>query len=352
MWSDEMAFEIRPIEWREGELVLLDQRRLPTEVKHVVCRSAGEVAEAIREMSVRGAPAIGIAAAYGVALTGMASGAKSREQFIRDISQAAEQIASARPTAVNLFWALERMKKVLTHNETENVLVLKECLVQEANAILEEDRRTCRQIGLHGAELIKDGDAVLTHCNAGGLATSGYGTALAAIYVAKEQGKRIRVYADETRPLLQGSRLTAWELLRAGIETTVLCDNTAGVVMKEGKVNLVITGADRIARNGDTANKVGTYSLALLAKAHGIPFYVAAPKSTLDMNLGSGEEIPIEQRSPREVTHFGGVRTAPEGVKVYCPAFDDTPHHLITGIITEKGIVRAPFEDNLRRLFR
>ena len=347
-----MAFAVRPIEWREEGLVLLDQRLLPNEVKHIVCRSADEVADAIREMSVRGAPAIGIAAAYGVALAGMASGAKSPEQFIRDISQAAEQIASARPTAVNLFWAVERMRKVLTQNETENVTVLKECLVQEANAILEEDRRTCRQIGLHGAELIKDGDAVLTHCNAGGLATSGYGTALAAIYAAKEQGKKIQVYVDETRPLLQGSRLTAWELLQAGIETTLLCDNMAGVVMKKGRVNLVITGADRIARNGDTANKVGTYSLALLAKIHGIPFYVAAPKSTFDMSLESGEEIPIEQRSPQEVTHFGGVRTAPDGVKVYCPAFDVTPHHLIAGIITEEGIVGAPFEDNLRRLLR
>lgn len=346
-----MAFEVRPIEWREDGLVLLDQRLLPNEVKHVVCRSAEEVADAIREMVVRGAPAIGIAAAYGVVLAAMASGDKSRKEFIRDISRATEQIASARPTAVNLFWALERMKDVLTRNETENAPVLREVLLREAHAILEEDRQTCRRIGLHGAELIRDGDAVLTHCNAGGLATSGYGTALAAVFAATEQGKRVQVYVDETRPLLQGSRLTAWELLQAGIETTVLCDNMAGVVMKEGKVNIVITGADRIARNGDTANKVGTYSLALLARAHGIPFYVAAPKSTFDMSLESGEEIPIEQRSPREVTHFGGVRTAPEGVKVYCPAFDVTPSCLITGIITEKGIVRAPFEDNLRRLF-
>ena len=346
-----MAFEVRPIEWREGELVLLDQRLLPNEVKHVVCRTAGEVAEAIREMVVRGAPAIGIAAAYGVVLAAMASGAESREKFIGDVSRAAGQIASARPTAVNLFWALERMKDMLTRNETKSMSVLRELLLGEANAILEEDRQTCRRIGLHGAELIQDGDAVLTHCNAGGLATSGYGTALAAVFAATEQGKRVQVYVDETRPLLQGSRLTAWELLQAGIETTVLCDNMAGVVMKEGKVNIVITGADRIARNGDTANKVGTYSLALLAKAHGIPFYVAAPKSTFDMSLESGEMIPIEQRSPREVTHFGGVRTAPEGVKVYCPAFDVTPSCLITGIITEKGIVRAPFEDNLRRLF-
>lgn len=347
-----MAFEFRPIEWREEGLVLIDQRLLPNEVEHVVCGSAEEVAEAIREMVVRGAPAIGIAAAYGIVLAARNSEAASSESFIAEVSQASGEIASARPTAVNLFWALERMKKVLKRNKAENVSVLRELLLQEANAILEEDHQTCRQIGLHGAELIKDGDAVLTHCNAGGLATSGYGTALAAVYAAKEQGKRIRVYVDETRPLLQGSRLTAWELLQAGIETTVLCDNTAGVVMKEGKVSIVITGADRIAANGDTANKVGTYSLALLAKAHEVPFYVAAPKSTFDMNLQNGEEIPIEQRSPREVTHFGGVRTAPEGVKVYCPAFDVTPHRLIRGIITEQGIVRAPFEDNLRRLFR
>lgn len=347
-----MAFEIRPIEWREEGLILLDQRLLPNEVKHIVCRSASEVTDAIRGMVVRGAPAIGIAAAYGVVLAAMASKARSREGFIRDVSNGLERIASARPTAVNLFWALQRMKNVLTRNETDTVPVLKQVLLREAHAILEEDRSTCRQIGLLGAELINDGDAVLTHCNAGGLATSGYGTALAAIFVAKEQGKRVEVYVDETRPLLQGSRLTAWELLQAGIETTVLCDNTAGVVMKEGKVNLVITGADRIARNGDTANKVGTYSLALLAKGHGIPFYVAAPKSTFDLSLESGEGIPIEQRSPREVTHLGGVRTAPEGVKVYCPAFDVTPHHLVVAIITEGGVLREPFEDNLRSLFR
>lgn len=347
-----MAFEIRPIEWREEGLILLDQRLLPNEVKHIVCRSASEVTDAIRGMVVRGAPAIGIAAAYGVVLAAMASKARSREGFIRDVSNGLERIASARPTAVNLFWALQRMKNVLTRNETDTVPVLKQVLLGEAHAILEEDRSTCRQIGLLGAELINDGDAVLTHCNAGGLATSGYGTALAAIFVAKEQGKRVEVYVDETRPLLQGSRLTAWELLQAGIETTVLCDNTAGVVMKEGKVNLVITGADRIARNGDTANKVGTYSLALLAKGHGIPFYVAAPKSTFDLSLESGEGIPIEQRSPREVTHLGGVRTAPEGVKVYCPAFDVTPHHLVVAIITEGGVLREPFEDNLRSLFR
>jgi len=346
-----MQIPVEPMEWREDRLILLDQRLLPGEVKRVACSTVDEVYNAVREMVVRGAPAIGIATAYGLVLGAQASTAKTRNEFLTDIEKAAERMGSARPTAANLFWALKRMKNVLMRNESEDVSVLRDSLLQEAHSILKEDRETCRKIGLHGAELLKDGDTVLTHCNAGGLATSGYGTALAAIFVAKEQGKRINVYVDETRPLLQGSRLTAWELVQAGIETTVICDNMAGVVMKEGKIDLVITGADRIASNGDTANKIGTYSLALLAKAHDTPFYVAAPKSSFDMGLESGEQIPIEQRNPGEVTNFGGRRTAPEGVKVYCPAFDVTPHHLIRGIITEEGVIAPPYKQNLKRLF-
>lgn len=346
-----MEIQIQPIEWRENRLVLLDQTLLPGEVERVTCSTVDDVHRAIKAMIVRGAPAIGIAAAYGLVLGAQASTSGGRKEFLRGIETAAERIGSARPTAVNLFWALERMKRVLTRNESEDVSVLRDLLLKEAHAILKEDRETCRRIGQHGAELIRDGNTVLTHCNAGGLATSGYGTALAAIYVAKEQGKKISVYVDETRPLLQGSRLTAWELLQAGIDTTVICDNMAGLVMKEGKINLVITGADRIASNGDAANKIGTYSLALLAKAHDVPFYVAAPKSTFDMSLENGEQIPIEQRNPSEVTNFAGNRTAPEGVKVYSPAFDVTPHHLIRGIVTEEGVITPPYKKNLKKLF-
>lgn len=346
-----MKIRVQPIEWREDKLLLLDQTLLPEQTKTVICSSAEDVRDAIRRMVVRGAPAIGIAAAYGVVLAAQASTAHDREHLLKDVRDAIERIASARPTAANPFWALNRMKTVLLRNLTDDVSALKDLLLREAHSIMDEDRRTCRQIGQHGAELIKDGDAVLTHCNAGGLATSGYGTALAAIFLAKEQGKRIKVYVDETRPLLQGSRLTAWELLQHGIDATVICDNMAGLVMKEGKINIVITGADRIAKNGDTANKIGTYSLAVLAKAHNVPFYVAAPKSSFDMGLDSGEQIPIEQREPSEVAVFAGRRIAPEGVNVYNPAFDVTPHHLIRGIITEEGVVVAPYEQNLRKLF-
>ena len=347
-----MKTPVSPIEWRNNRLYLLDQTLLPGESKVAVCQSAEDVRDALRRMVVRGAPAIGIAAGYGVVLGAMGSRARNREELIRDVQDAAERIGSARPTAVNLFWALDRLKKVLRESRSEDVSFLKGLLLKEANAILESDRESCRRIGLHGAKLLHDGDTVLTHCNAGGLATSGYGTALAAIFVATEQGKRVKVYVDETRPLLQGARLTAWELRQAGIETTVICDNMAGQVMKEGRIDLVITGADRIARNGDAANKIGTYSLALLARAHNVPFYMAAPRSSFDMTLKCGDEIPIEERSSEEVVVFHGERVAPEGVQVYNPAFDVTPHRLIEGIITEEGIVSAPYEENLSRLFR
>ncbi len=346
-----MKTPVATMEWRDNRLLLLDQTLLPGEVKMVVCSSVEDVRDAIRRLVVRGAPAIGIAAGFGVALGAQASSAGSRGELLKDVLDASERIGSARPTAVNLFWALERMKNVVLQNETEDVSLLKNLLLREAHSILREDRETCRRIGIHGAELIKNGDTVLTHCNAGGLATSGYGTALAAIFAAEEQGKKINVYVDETRPLLQGSRLTAWELMQAGIDTTVICDNMAGLVMSEGKINLVITGADRIARNGDTANKIGTYSLALLAEVHDVPFYVAAPKSTFDMSLDSGERIPIEQRDPSEVALFHGQRIAPEGVSVYNPAFDITPHDLIRGIITEEGVVPPPYEAGLAELF-
>ncbi len=347
-----MEMPVTPIEWRDNRLFLLDQTLLPGQTETVVCSSVEDVRDAIRRLVVRGAPAIGVAAAFGVVLGAHASPAKRHVELLRDVSDGADRIGSARPTAVNLFWALERMKKVLDQNETDDVSLLKDLLVREARAILEEDRETCQRIGLHGAELIKDGDTVLTHCNAGGLATSGYGTALAAIFVAKDQGKKINVYVDETRPLLQGSRLTAWELMHAGIDTTVICDNMAGLVMSERKIDLVITGADRIAGNGDAANKIGTYSLALLAEAHDVPFYMAAPKSTFDMSLECGDEIPIEQRDPEEIAIFHGKRVAPEGVQVYNPAFDVTPHRLIRGIITEEGVVTPPYKTNLMKLFR
>jgi len=346
-----MDMPFTPIEWRDNRLFLLDQRLLPGEVKMLACSSPEDVRDAISRMVVRGAPAIGIATGFGVVLGARLSRARNRSELLRDVIAAAERIGSARPTAVNLFWALERLKKVVQQNDTDDVSLLKELLLKEAQLILDEDRESCRRIGRHGAELIKDGDGILTHCNAGGLATSGYGTALAAVFLAREKGKRITVYVDETRPLLQGSRLTAWELKRAGIDTTVICDSTVGLVMKEGKINLVITGADRIARNGDTANKIGTYSLAVLAKAHNIPFYVAAPRSSFDMSLEGGNQIPIEQRNRDEVTTFFGKQIAPEGVKVYNPAFDVTPHQLISGIVTEEGIIRPPYEAAFAKLF-
>jgi methylthioribose-1-phosphate isomerase len=324
----------------QGQLVLLDQTRLPTEVVEHACRSAEDVWEAIRALRVRGAPAIGIAAAYGVvlgvrdALDG--SAAAARERYF----QASERLATSRPTAVNLFWALDRMLRAVVHfGDDGDGRELAECLLAEARAIHEEDRETCRAIGRHGATLIKDGDGVLTHCNAGGLATSEYGTALACLFAAHEQGKRLHVLVDETRPLLQGARLTAWELTQAGIDTTLICDSMAAQVMREGRVQAVITGADRIAANGDVANKIGTYGLALLAAAHDIPFYVAAPTSTFDLTLPSGNQIPIEQRSADEITNGFGRRTAPVGVNVYNPAFDVTPARLIRAIICENGIV-------------
>ncbi|MSS73353.1 MAG: S-methyl-5-thioribose-1-phosphate isomerase, partial [Candidatus Latescibacteria bacterium] len=325
----------------------IDQTKLPTELAYMECRDVETVAEAIESLRVRGAPAIGVAAAYGV-VVGADEALRQGGDFRAHVARSIERLARTRPTAVNLFWALDRMRKVLEQTAGQPAETLRRALLAEANIIFEEDRAVCRQIGQNGMELLRDGATVITHCNAGGLATADYGTALAVIYAATEAGKRVGVYADETRPLLQGSRLTAWELKQSGIDVTVICDNMAGTVMRQKGVDCVIVGADRIAANGDVANKIGTYGLAILAQAHGIPFYVAAPVSTIDIRLQGGEQIPIEERKAAEVTEGFGRRTAPEGVKVFNPAFDVTPHTLITAIISERGIARPPFEATLR----
>ncbi len=332
------------IEWMggvDGCVRMIDQTRLPVELVFLECRDVPTLWEAIKALRVRGAPAIGVAAAMGVVL-GVQAVAGDAGAVRSAVAKTADYLATSRPTAVNLFWALDRMRRVAADCGDRPPEALKQCLLDEAQAIWEEDRALCRRIGQHGAKLLKDGDTVLTHCNAGGLATADYGTALAVIYAAQEQGKNIRVYADETRPLLQGARLTAWELMEAGVEVTLICDNTAGLVMRQSKIDLVVVGADRIAANGDAANKIGTYSVAVLASAHKVPFYVAAPTTTFDLSLDTGGQIPIEEREASEVTHGFGRRTAPEGVRVYSPAFDVTPARYITGIITERGIIRQP----------
>ena len=323
----------------DGYLRLIDQTRLPIELVHVDCRDVTSVWEAIRSLQVRGAPAIGIAAAYGVCL-GLQGSSSDVSALTRRLAEVTDYLASSRPTAVNLFWALERMKRCAESLADKELVQIHAALLKEAQAIEAEDRQCCRAIGRHGAALLADGQGVLTHCNAGGLATADYGTALAVFFAAHESGKHLHVYADETRPLLQGARLTAWELAERGIDVTLICDSMAAQVMREGRVQAVVTGADRIAANGDAANKIGTYGVALLAAAHDIPFYVAAPTSTFDLSLSSGDEIPIEQRDPREVTHGFGRQTAPDGVAVYNPAFDVTPARLITAIICEHGVIR------------
>ena len=331
-----------------GHVRLIDQTLLPTQLEYRDCRTVEQVWEAIRVLRVRGAPAIGVAAAMGV-VVGLQKCRDDSTALKERLREVTDYLRTSRPTAVNLFWALDRMERIAApHLRDKPALAVRELLWREALAIEDEDRNMCRAIGGVGAGLIADGQGVLTHCNAGGLATADYGTALAVLFTAAEQGKAIRVFADETRPLLQGARLTTWELLQRGIDVTLICDNMAAQVMKEGRVQLVIVGADRIAANGDTANKIGTYGVALLAKAHGIPFYVAAPSSTFDLTLATGAAIPIEQRDPREVTHGFGRTTAPEGVKVYNPAFDVTPAPLIAGIVTEKGLIRPVSEANIR----
>jgi methylthioribose-1-phosphate isomerase len=343
----------RTIAWvggPDGFVRLIDQTLLPTRLEYRDCRTVEEVWEAIRALRVRGAPAIGIAAAMGVVLGLQRCTDRSRGAYWRRLQEVTAYLRGSRPTAVNLFWALDRMeRRVRGRTEELPPGELTRQLLDEALAIEEEDRQMCRSIGLAGAALIGEGQGVLTHCNAGGLATADYGTALAVIFAAAEQGRRFQVFVDETRPLLQGARLTAWELLQHGVDATLICDNMAAQVMKERRIDLVVVGADRIAANGDTANKIGTYGVALLARAHGIPFYVAAPSSTFDLSLPTGDAIPIEQRAPQEVTHGFGRQTAPDGVKVYNPAFDVTPAGLIAGIITAKGLIRPVTEENIRR---
>ena len=342
---------MRSVRWENNELIILDQTKLPDTTEFIKLDKAEDVWDAILHLKVRGAPAIGIAAAYGLCVAMRDTGAKSHEEFMTELKKNSQYLASSRPTAVNLFWALRRMERAAFDNKNKTVEELKEILIREANAIRDEDESMCRAIGENALTLFHDGMTVLTHCNAGGLATAMYGTALAPIYLAKEKGWDIKVFADETRPLLQGARLTSWELMQAGVDVTLICDNMAAAVMAKGLIDAVIVGCDRVAANGDTANKIGTYGLAVLAKAHNIPFYTAGPTSTIDIETPSGNEIPIEERKPDEITCGLGRRTAPLGVKTYNPAFDVTPHELITAIITEKGVVRQPYDEGIRKLF-
>jgi methylthioribose-1-phosphate isomerase len=326
---------------------MIDQTRLPLEVQYLLIDDVDVLAEAIKSLRIRGAPAIGIAGAFGILIGTQNSDETESPRFIKQVRKVAEQLKITRPTAVNLAWAIDRMVGEAETHAAKTVVEIKHALQQEAEKIWQEDRVTCRKLGQYGAELLNDGDTVLTHCNTGALATADYGTALGVVFSAHAAGKKIRVYADETRPLLQGARLNTWELLNEGIDVTLICDNTAAFVMQQGKIDCVILGADRIARNGDTANKIGTYNVAVIAEKHRIPFYVAAPFSTIDFRLDNGSQIPIEERAEDEVTHGFGRRTAPIGTIVYSPAFDVTPSALITAIITEQGVIYPPFQTNL-----
>jgi methylthioribose-1-phosphate isomerase len=341
------------IDWQGDVIVMVDQRKLPGQEVYVRCRSAQEVARAIRTMVIRGAPAIGVAAAMGIALGLRKSNAKGTRQHAVELQKICDMMAATRPTAVNLFWAIDRMKKSFADGAQagESPDELAKRLEREARAIHDEDVASCRAMGSHGAAVVPDGARVLTHCNAGALATAGYGSALGVVRAAVEQGKQIAVIADETRPFLQGARLTAWELVRDGINTTVITESMAGPLMRSGEIDLVVVGADRIAANGDTANKIGTYTVAVLAHEHKVPFYVAAPLSTIDLSTPDGDQIPIEERDQREITHLGSARLTPEGVKIRNPAFDVTPHRYIAGIITEKGIIKPPYAESLKRAF-
>jgi methylthioribose-1-phosphate isomerase len=350
-----MAQTVKWIGGTDGVLELIDQRRLPQEFVMLTIRDTQQLHEALRTLAVRGAPAIGVAAAYGPVLAlQKVSSRVAASKALGETIAACDYLATSRPTAVNLFWALDRIRRRAQRTAAESKATatqLHEAILAEAQAIFEEDVEMCRRIGENGEKFIADGSAVLTHCNAGALATAGQGTALSVMFEAQKRGKRFRVYADETRPLLQGARLTAWELQQAGIDVTLVCDNMAGWLMKQGKINAVITGADRIAANGDTANKIGTYSVSVLAKHHGVPFYIAAPSSTFDLSIPDGSAIPIEERNPAEVTGFGGVRTAPEGVAAYNPAFDVTEAQNIRAIITEKGVIEEPNAQRIATFF-
>ena len=337
------------IEWRDDAVVMIDQRKLPAQEIYVRCRTARDVARAIRTMVIRGAPAIGVAAAMGLALGVRRSRARGALKLAAEFHELCELMAASRPTAVNLFWAIDRMKAAFSAaaRAGRSPAEIAAALETEARRIHDEDVASCRAIGVHGAAVVPAAGRVLTHCNAGALATGGYGTALGVVRAAVEQGKAVAVFADETRPFLQGARLTAWELLRDGIETTVITDGMAGPLLRQGRVDVVVVGADRIAANGDVANKIGTYTVAVLAREHGVPFYVAAPVSTVDLSAPDGDSIPIEQRSERELTHVGPRQMVPEGAGVWNPAFDVTPHALVAGIITDRGICRPPFAESL-----
>lgn len=341
----------KTVEWKKSGVVMIDQRVLPDKVVYRTYKDYKGVAKGIKDMVVRGAPAIGVAAAMGLALGASKIKAKTFDAFKKDFQRISAEMEKTRPTAVNLFWAIKKMNRVVDESGELGIDELKKRLVEEARKIHDEDIEINKRMGRLGARLLKDGSTVLTHCNAGALATAGYGTALGVIRGAVEEGKDIKVFADETRPFLQGSRLTAWELKEDKIDVTLITDSMPGYMMKKGLIDAVVVGADRIAANGDVANKIGTYSIAVLAKSHRIPFYVAAPTSTVDLNIKTGDDIPIEERSPDEVTHLNGKRIAPKGVKVLNPAFDITPSWLVTAIVTEKGIIRAPYSRGLARLF-
>jgi methylthioribose-1-phosphate isomerase len=339
---------MRTIEWEEGVVRMIDQRKLPHEYVIVEFNDYRDVAQAIKEMYIRGAPAIGAAAAYGLALAAVHSSAQSKAGLLVDLEEAAHVLRQTRPTASNLFWALDRMLRRAQDEALEDVHQIRRALTDEAQALADEDVEVNKRMGRYGAELIEDGYSILTHCNAGALATVDYGTALAPVRTAWAQGKRLHVFVDETRPRLQGARLTAWELMRDGIPMTLIADSAAGYFIQNGKVDIIFVGADRVAANGDVANKIGTYKLAVIAKENGVPFYPVVPTSTVDLAIASGNEIPIEERDGEEVTHIRGQLIAPEGVQVANPAFDVTPQRYITGIITEHGIVYPPFKRGLR----
>ncbi|MGA1194998.1 MAG: S-methyl-5-thioribose-1-phosphate isomerase [Candidatus Latescibacterota bacterium] len=336
--------------WENNALRLIDQTRLPEEYIQIDCKDIPTVAEAIKSLRVRGAPAIGVSAAYGVVISAQEAIASNKD-FDTHVKNSIQTLAQTRPTAVNLFWALEIMEKVLNSTQGKTPQERRNILLDKANEIFEEDKRVCRKIGTHGATLLNQKATILTHCNAGGLATADYGTALAVVYAAVEAGKNVAVYADETRPLLQGSRLTAWELHQSGVDVTVICDNMAATVLRQKNIDCIVVGSDRIAANGDVANKIGTYGLAILAREHQVPFYVAAPLSTIDMSLSNGDAIPIEERNPEEVSHGMGRQTAPKGVKVYNPAFDVTPNHLVSAIITEQGVAKGNYQETFKTWF-
>ena len=341
---------IHTVEWTDRGVRFLDQTKLPTEEAYVTCTTYQQVADAIRNMIVRGAPAIGVSAAMGIALGIKNAKSESVGELRQELDRICEVVAKTRPTAVNLFWAIRRMQGKFERARVRPIAQIKQTLIEEAQRMHAEDIAANRAMGRHGATLMPASGGVLTHCNAGALATCGYGTALGVIRAAVEQGKNLHVYADETRPFLQGARLTAWELMKDGIPTTVISDNMAGAMMKQGKIGAIVVGADRIAANGDVANKIGTYSVAILAKEHGIPFYVAAPFSTIDMETRDGSGIPIEQRNAREVTHIAGKQMVPDGVQVENPAFDVTPAKYVSAIITERGIAEAPYVESLQKL--